>query len=80
MGAERRTDFVAKDGGVMTVEVGVITGDLTLETAVDEQGTVSQRVQYKDADEWYGLSDAPAALADDQTIDDLHAQTLASLS
>src|SRR5882757_277322 len=53
MSERRETDFTAKPGGVMTDEVGVITGELTLVTEVDDSGAVVQRVQYKDADEWY---------------------------
>jgi hypothetical protein len=80
MPEQRRSDFVAKDGGVMTDEVGVVTGDLTLQTEVDDQGRVTQRVQYKDADEWYAISGALATLADGQTIDALHASTVAAHS
>ncbi|MFD5615147.1 hypothetical protein [Kitasatospora sp. NPDC127060] len=45
-------------GGVMTVEVGVITGDLTLRTTWDGQQALLA-VQYDGADEWYAVEDAP---------------------
>ena len=51
-------DIVAPPGGVMTDEVGTVTGDLTLEPIADADGTVCLRVQYKDADEWYKVTDA----------------------
>lgn len=80
MADERTTDFAAKDGAVMTDEVGVITGEVTLQTTVDDQGGVVQRVQYKDADEWYALTGAPSTLPAGQDIDALHTQTVTNLS
>ena len=80
MADERTTDFLAKDGAVMTDEVGVITGDLTLRTTVNDQGAVEQRVQYKDAGEWYTLTGAPATLPEGQDVDALHSHTVTQLS
>jgi len=57
MDTARTTDITAGPGGVMTDEVGVITGDLTLRAEYAD-GTVTVRVQYKDADEWYTVSGA----------------------
>ncbi|MQS17621.1 hypothetical protein F7Q99_36900 [Streptomyces kaniharaensis] len=48
----------AGPGGVMTVEVGVITGDLTLRTTWDGQQALLA-VQYDGADEWYTVEGAP---------------------
>lgn len=51
--------FTPGPGGVMTDEVGVVTGELTLETALSEDGgdgRVLLRVQYRDADEWYTVT------------------------
>jgi hypothetical protein len=80
MGADHRTtDFVAPPGGVMTDEVGAVTGDLTLRTEVDDAGTVTQRVQYKDADEWYSPTGITPTL-DQGGIDAVHERTLAQLS
>jgi hypothetical protein len=69
---ERTTDFTAGPGGVMTDEVGVVTGDLTLRTTVDDSGGVHQLVQYQQADEWYHVADAPAVLAEGGDIDAVH--------
>jgi len=58
---------LAPPGGVMTDEVGVVTGDLTLETTVVSAGAdcvVSLRVQYKGADEWYKVTDAEIKVDD----------------
>ena len=80
MAAESRTtDFVAPPGGVMTDEVGAVTGDLTLRTEVDDAGTVTQRVQYKDADEWYVPTGITPTL-EPGGVDALHERTLAELS
>jgi len=50
-------DIIAPPGGVMTDEVGVVTGDLTLTPWLDGD-TLRLRVQYKGADEWYTVTDA----------------------
>jgi len=64
MDTARTTDITAGPGGVMTDEVGVITGDLTLRAEYAD-GTVTVRVQYKDADEWYTVTGAKAPLKDE---------------
>ncbi|KWW99956.1 hypothetical protein C3Y87_06500 [Carbonactinospora thermoautotrophica] len=46
-------DFTPGPGGVMTEEVGVITGELTLRTDLHHDGRIVLNIQYKDADEWY---------------------------
>jgi uncharacterized NAD-dependent epimerase/dehydratase family protein len=57
------TDIVAGPGGVMTDEVGVVTGDLTLKTVVE--GAVARLlVQYKDAAEWYAVTGGTVSLTD----------------
>lgn len=75
----RTSDFTARPGGVMTDEVGAITGELTLRTEV-EGGTVLHRVQYKDADEWYVVTGSRMPPAEGQDIDAAHARALAELS
>ena len=69
--ASRTTDITAGQGGVMTDEVGVITGDLTLRTELSA-GQVTVRVQYKDADEWYVVTGAKATLTDPADLDAIH--------
>jgi hypothetical protein len=68
----RTTDITAGPGGVMTDEVGVITGDLTLRTEY-ATGKVTIHVQYKDADEWYVVTGGKAKLADVADLDAVHA-------
>jgi hypothetical protein len=68
----RATDITAGPGGVMTDEVGVITGDLTLRTESGGDGAVVVRVQYREADEWYTVTGGRATLADPADLDAVH--------
>jgi len=77
--SQRTTDIKPGPGGVMADEVGVVTGDLTLRTEVDDKGTVVVRVQYKDAAEWYTVTGARATLADPRDADAVHAIAVALL-
>ena len=74
------SDFSARKGGVMTDEVGTVTGDLTLSTELAEDGTVRVLVQYLGADEWYRVTDAPTAVPAGSTLEALHAELLTRLS
>ena len=65
------TDITPGPGGVMTDEVGVVTGPLTLRTTV-EGNDVVVRVQYKDAAEWYAVTGARATLADPRDAEAVH--------
>jgi hypothetical protein len=72
MSEQRTTDIVPGPGGVMTDEVGVVTGELTVRTEVDDAKTVVVRVQYKDAAEWYTVTGAKAHLSDPNDIEAVH--------
>ncbi|AQZ69057.1 unnamed protein product [[Actinomadura] parvosata subsp. kistnae] len=52
------TTVLAGPGGVMTEDVGIITGELTVRTVVAGD-QVSIRIQYLNADEWYELQGSP---------------------
>ena len=67
----KSSDITAGPGGVMTTEVGVITGELTLRTEY-AAGKVTVHVQYKDADEWYVVTGGKAKLADVAELDAIH--------
>ncbi|MET9078451.1 hypothetical protein ABZX95_41445 [Streptomyces sp. NPDC004232] len=55
----------AGPGGVMTDDVGVITGELTVRTDLGADGcTARVRVQYTGAEEWYTLTGSPAPVPD----------------
>ena len=71
MPTAKTTDITAGPGGVMTDEVGVITGELTLRTEYAD-GRVIIRVQYRDAEEWYGLTGGTAPLADPADAEAVH--------
>jgi hypothetical protein len=66
------TDITAGPGGVMTDEVGVITGDLTLRTEFAD-GKVVVRVQYKDAEEWYVVTGGKTEVKDPADVAAVHA-------
>jgi hypothetical protein len=75
----RTTDITAGQGGVMTDEVGVVTGDLTLRTELSgDQVTV--HVQYREADEWYAVTGARATLKDPADLDAIHAVAVGILN
>lgn len=76
---QRSTDITTGPGGVMTDEVGVVTGELTLRTEYAD-GQVTLRVQYKDADEWYVVTGGKVALADPAGLDAVHAIAVALLN
>jgi hypothetical protein len=64
----------------MTDEVGVVTGDLTLRTELDDTGAAVLSVQYKDAAEWYTVTGAKAKLAAPADLDALHALAVTLLN
>jgi hypothetical protein len=76
----RVADVTAGPGGVMTAEVGVVTGALTVRSELAKDGTVTVRVQYKDADEWYTVQGATAHLAEPKDLDAVHAIAVALLN
>jgi len=69
----RRSDVTAGPGGVMTDEVGVVTGDLTVQTEADADGALRCQVQYQGADEWYRITGAPTKLEAGTDLDAVHA-------
>ena len=71
-------EVVAGPGGVMTLEVGVVTGDLTVATGRLPDGRARVRVQYTGAGEWYTLQGSPAPLPADG-LRALHRTVLAAV-
>lgn len=78
MAEQRTTDIVAGPGGVMTDEVGVVTGDLTLRTELSGSDAVVT-VQYLEADEWYVVTGGRVTLRDPRDLDAVHALAVALL-
>jgi hypothetical protein len=72
MAQQLSTDIKAGPGGVMTDEVGVVTGDLTLKTQIDKANNLVLRVQYKDADEWYTVTGGKTKVADPKDAEAVH--------
>lgn len=70
--AELCSVFTAPPGGVMTDEVGVITGELELRTRVASHGRVTVEVRYAEADEWYRIGAAEVVLHDPADHQPLH--------
>lgn len=66
------SDITAGPGGVMTDEVGVITGELTLRTTLDPDGCATVRVQYRRAAEWYVVTGGRVRLADPVDLAAVH--------
>jgi hypothetical protein len=79
MAQERTAGITAGPGGVMTDEVGVVTGDLTLRTELGDDRAVVLRVQYRDAAEWYTVTGGRATLADAGDLDAVHTIAVALL-
>ena len=71
-------DIVAPPGGVMTDEVGVVTGELTLRTEL-VRGRVRLKVQYRDADEWYRVTGVRPLLTDPSDLAAVHEVAVALL-
>ena len=67
----RTAHIVTGQGGVMTDDVGVVTGELTLRSELSA-GTVTLRVQYRDAEEWYAVTGGRCTLRDPADLDAVH--------
>ena len=58
-----RTDVTAGPGGVMTDEVGVVTGELTVRTEAADDGSAALEVAVPGTrDEWYTVTGGPTTL------------------
>jgi hypothetical protein len=77
--ADRSSLFVAGPGGVMTDEVGVVTGDLELRTSLVD-GELRATVRYEGAEEWYAITGASCRLADPADHDAVHTVLLGVLN
>jgi hypothetical protein len=58
---ERRSVIYSTVGGVMTDEVGVVTGDLEIATRLLNAGVFDVRVRYAGAEEWYTVAGSPVS-------------------
>lgn len=78
-GTELSSVFTAPPGGVMTDEVGVITGELELRTRCAPNGQLRVEVRYAGAEEWYRLSAAEVVLHDPADHKSVHHAVLGVL-
>lgn len=72
--------FVAGPGGVMTDEVGVVTGDLELCTELSDYGELRALVRYEGAEEWYAVTGGSCVLADPLDHQQVHSLLLGILN
>jgi hypothetical protein len=68
---ELSSTFNATPDGVMTNEVGVISGDLELRTTLGEDGTLRLNLRYAGAAEWYTLKGTGYRLHDHPIVHEL---------
>jgi hypothetical protein len=70
---ETRSTITSTTGGVMTGEVGAVTGELEVATR-PRSGTIEVVVRYVGADEWYAVDGSPIAVnnADELSYSELH--------
>ena len=76
--ARRKSSFTSTTGGVLTVEVGAITGDLELLTRPVEGGGIEAEVRYAGARDLYTVSGSPLPTID--THDKAHEDILQKLT
>jgi hypothetical protein len=68
---KKSTIFTATHG-VMTAEVGVITGELELVTTCDDDGLLTLSITYVGAEEWYTLPGGEYRLNDPRDHEVVH--------
>lgn len=52
---EEKSSVFTATHGVMTSEVGVVSGELELRTSCDGEGNLKLKITYVGAEEWYTL-------------------------
>lgn len=69
------TVITVAPGGIMTDEVGVITGDVEIESSLDAAELSPRavaRCRYDQANEWYLVTDAARSLDSAEQLQDFH--------
>ncbi|KMJ57200.1 hypothetical protein AB685_17485 [Bacillus sp. LL01] len=69
---EKKSSIFTASHGVMTAEVGVITGELELRTTCDDDGVLSLEITYVGAAEWYTLPGDDYQLHDSRDHEVVH--------
>jgi hypothetical protein len=78
---ETRSTITSTTGGIMTEEVGAVTGELEVATRL-RSGTIAVAVRYAGADEWYTVDGSPIAVnhADELSYFELHEHVVRCLT
>ena len=69
---EKKSTIFTATHGVMTAEVGVISGELELRTTCDDAGTLTLAITYVGAEEWYTLPGEDYRLHDPRDHEVVH--------
>ncbi|PXY23729.1 hypothetical protein BAY59_29275 [Prauserella coralliicola] len=69
---EEQSSVFTASHGVMTAEVGVISGELELRTTCDDDGMLALAITYQGADEWYTLPGEDYRLHDPRDHEVVH--------
>jgi hypothetical protein len=76
---ERRSIFRSTVGGVLTDEVGAVTGDLEVFTRLDAEA-LNVFVRYAGSDEWYTVTGSPVSPGDRSYPADTHERVVKHLT
>ena len=76
---ESRSIIRSTTGGVMTDEVGAVTGDLEIATRLDAENLYVS-VRYAGADEWYTVTGSPISLGKRFSLTDVHERVVSHLT
>ncbi|WP_433579945.1 hypothetical protein [Nocardia brasiliensis] len=77
MSNEMTTTLTAAPGGIMTDEVGVITGEVEIRSTVTDAGHASAQTRYAGADEWYTITEAAEHLGSPTELPIYHTKLVA---
>jgi hypothetical protein len=69
---EKKSTIFTATHGVMTSEVGVISGELELLTTCKDDGTLTLSITYAGAEEWYTLPGDDYRLRDQRDHEVVH--------
>lgn len=69
---DKKSTIFTATHGVMTTEVGVISGELELLTTCDDTGALTLAITYAGAEEWYTLPGEDYRLHDSRDHEVVH--------
>ena len=80
---ELHSIIASTTGGIMTKEVGAVTGNLEIATRPTNTGTIEVTVRYAGASEWYAVEGSPiepSGSGDPSKLDGLHERIVEHLT